>query len=401
MAEPPEQPLFQVADNAIRLLDTGPRRMSALLDLIASAQARLRVLYYIYEDDEAGRAVGAALIAAAARGVRVTLIVDGLGSEPAARARFFDPLESAGVEVCRFIPRFGRKYLLRNHQKLALADEARIIIGGFNIKADYFGVPGEDGEAWRDLGLWMEGPAAARLAPYFDALARWSRDENASVRALARVLRRYSEHEGEVRWLLGGPTRHLSPWARAIRREMKVAAQGGERIDLIAAYFAPGPSMLRRLKRAARRGTVNVVLPAITDNYMAIWASRFTYAGLLRRGVRVWEYQATKLHTKLVAVDGAVHVGSANFDIRSLFLNLELMLRIEDPAFSAHVRGYVDGEIANSRRITREDHRAAMTPWTRLKQAVAYAVMAVLDPQISRRLIAWGERDRPPQRSDK
>lgn len=401
MAAPPDQPVFQIEGNAIRLLDTGPRRLDALLALIGGARSSLRVLYYIYEDDRAGRAVGEALAAAAARGVTVTLIVDGLGSEAAARARFFEPLEAAGVEVCRFIPRWGRKYLLRNHQKLALADEARVIIGGFNIKADYFGVPGEDGEAWRDLGILVDGPAATRLAGYFDALARWSRRENAPVRALARLLRSHSEHEGHVRWLLGGPTRRLSPWARAVRREMKAAARTGARIDLIAAYFAPGPAMLRRLRRAARRGIVNLVLPAVTDNYMAIWASRFTYAGLLRRGVRIWEYQPTKLHTKLVAIGDAVHVGSANFDIRSLFLNLELMLRIEDAAFTAHVRAYVDGEIAASRRITREEHRAAMTLWTRIKQAAAYAVMAVVDPQISRRLIGWGERPRRAQRSDK
>jgi cardiolipin synthase A/B len=314
-----------------------------------------------------------------------------MGSEAAARANFFDPLEAAGVRVVRFIPRWGRRYLLRNHQKLALADEARVIIGGFNIKADYFGTPDAAGDVWRDLGMLVEGPAAGRLAPYFDALDRWTRRENAPVRALARMLGAHSEHDGQVRWLLGGPTRRLSPWARQIRREMKAAARTGTRIDLIAAYFAPGPAMLRRLRRAGRRGIVNIVLPSITDNYMAIWASRFTYAGLLRRGVRIWEYRPTKLHTKLVLIGDAAHVGSANFDIRSLFLNLELMLRVEDAAFAAHVRGYVDGEIADSHRITRSEHRHAMTPWTRIKQAAAYAVMAVLDPTISRRLIAWGE----------
>ncbi|HTG39795.1 MAG TPA: phospholipase D-like domain-containing protein [Sphingomonas sp.] len=392
MAQPPEQPVFVVAGNGLQLLDTGPRRMAALLALIDGAEQSLRVLYYIYEDDDAGRAVGDALIRAAARGVQVSLIVDGLGSEVAARAQFFEPIEAAGVQVCRFIPRLGRKYLLRNHQKLALADEARVIIGGFNIKDDYFGQPGDDGAAWRDLGVLVDGPAAARLAGYFDALERWTRRQHAPVRALARMLRSHSETEGAVRWLLGGPTRRLSPWARTIRHEMKAAARDRTRIDLIAAYFAPGPAMLRRLRRAGRRGVVNLVLPAVTDNYMAIWASRFTYAGLLRRGVRIWEYQPTKLHTKLVVIGGVVHVGSANFDIRSLFLNLELMLRVEDPDFAAHVRAYVDGEIAQSRRIAAADHRAAMTPWTRIKQAAAYAVMAVLDPQISRRLLAWGER---------
>ncbi|WP_436424588.1 phospholipase D-like domain-containing protein, partial [Enterococcus faecium] len=82
--------------------------------------------------------------------------------------------------------------------------------------------------------------------------------------------------------------------------------------------------------------------------------ARFTYAGLLRKHVEIYEYQPTKLHTKLYVIDDAVYVGSANFDMRSLFINLELMLRIEDAAFADHVRGYVEGEIARSDRVTAE-----------------------------------------------
>ncbi|MEI9927976.1 MAG: phospholipase D-like domain-containing protein [Sphingomonas sp.] len=70
----------------------------------------------------------------------------------------------------------------------------------------------------------------------------------------------------------------------------------------------------------------------------------FTYAGLLRKRVQIYEYQPTKLHTKLFVVDDRVYIGSANFDIRSMFLNLELMLRIDDAAFAQHVRDYVEGE---------------------------------------------------------
>ncbi|TKD53211.1 phospholipase D-like domain-containing protein [Sphingomonas baiyangensis] len=388
MAEPPEQPRFVVAGNALTLLDTGRRRLRALIELIDGAERSLRLLYYIYEDDAAGRTVGDALVRAAARGVVVSLIVDGLGSEAAARGGFFDRLGEQGVRICRFVPRFGRKYLLRNHQKLALADEVRVIIGGFNIKADYFGTPGEDGEAWRDLGLLVEGPAAARLAGYYDALERWTRRPKARVRALNRLLRSWSEHEGRVRWLLGGPTRRLSPWARVVRYELKRARDVG----LIAAYFAPGPAMLRRLSRAARRGgRVRIVLPSITDNYMSIWAARFTYAGLLRRGAAIYEYQPTKLHTKLAVIDDVVHIGSANFDMRSLFLNLEMMLRIDDAAFAAHVRAYLDGEVAASQQVTEGVHRARTTPWRRISQAAAYFVMAVLDPTVSRTLPFWGE----------
>src|SRR5699024_1247169 len=123
---------------------------------------------------------------------------------------FFDPLHTAGVDVCRFVPRWGRRYLLRNHQKLALADEERVLIGGFNIEASYFGTAEQD--AWRDLGLLVEGPAAARLVGYFDALSRWTKQPRASMRTLARTLNAWSEPEGATRWLLGGPMRRLSPW---------------------------------------------------------------------------------------------------------------------------------------------------------------------------------------------
>lgn len=385
--EPPEQPSFTVEGNRLTLLDTGPRRLQALIDLIDGARERVRVLYYIYVDDRAGARVRAALIAAAQRGCRVSLVVDGLGSEGAAQNAFFEPMEAAGVEVCRFVPRLGRRYLLRNHQKLAIADEARTIIGGFNIQDSYFGTPAE--AAWRDLGLLVEGPAAARLAGYFDALAAWARSPRARLGRLRRMLKRWSEPDGKARWLLGGPTRRLSPWARIIRRDMAEAS----RVDLIAAYFAPSPNILARLGRLARKGArVRLVLPSKTDHGAAIWASRFTYRGLLRRGVEVWEYRLTKLHTKLYVVDDTVHIGSANFDMRSLFLNLELMLRVEDAAFAAHVRAYVDGEVADSERITPALHRARMTPWTRIKQAAAYFVMAVLDYNVSRRLNFGPER---------
>lgn len=374
------EPSFTVDGNSLTLIPDGPERLQALLALIRSAQRTLRVLYYIYLDDDAGRAVREALIEAAGRGVSVHLIVDGLGSEHANSNRFFDSLREAGVDTCRFVPRWGRRYLLRNHQKLALADEAKAIIGGFNIENDYFGTAVNDG--WRDLGLWVEGPAAARLAGYFDALARWTKTPRASMRSLARTLKDWSEPHGVTRWLLGGPMQRLSPWARVVKNDMEQA----RRIDLISSYFAPNPAMLRRLDRAGRRGCVRLVLPSKVDHTASLWAAHFTYAGLLRKGVEIYEYQPTKMHTKLYVIDDVVHIGSANFDIRSLFLNLEIMLRIEDKAFAAYVRHFVDGEIAQSEHITPAVHKARTGPWTRVKQFGAYFVMAVLDYNVTRRL---------------
>ena len=390
MPDPAQQPTFTVAGTSLTMLDTGPRRLDTLIALIDGAVHTLRIIYYIYVDDSAGAKVRDAMIRAATRGVRVSLVVDGLGSEVAESHHFFEPLRDAGVQVCRCGPRWRRRYLLRNHQKLALADGesdgARAIIGGFNVQDSYFGTPAE--QAWRDLGLLVEGPAAQRITGYFDALSNWSQQSQPPLRALRRALSHWSEPEGPVRWLFGGPTRRLSPWARAVKRDLECA----RKVDLISAYFAPNPGMLRRLDRAGLRGQVRIVLASKNDHNAAIWASRFTYAGLLRKRVQIYEYQPTKLHTKLFLIDDVVYIGSANYDIRSLFLNLEMMLRIDDPAFAAHVRGYVDGEIADSTRITAEMYRTHTGWWTRTRQFAAFFVMTVLDYNITKRLNFGPER---------
>ena len=375
---------YTVDGHRLTLLPDGPERRQALLELIDGARESLRLIFYIYADDESGRRINDALAAAAQRGVSVALIVDGFGSDDADEA-FFESLRTRNIAVCRFSPRFGRRYLLRNHQKLALADadteHARVLTGGFNVEDDYFGTERE--QAWRDLGLLLEGSAASRMAGYFDALEAWIREPKGKLRHLNRALSHWSETQGRLRWLIGGPTRRLSPWARTVRDDMR----RGARIDLIAAYFTPSPTILRRLDRAGRGGkAVRVVTAGKSDNDATIAAARFTYRGLLKKGVRVFEYQPTKLHTKLYVIDDAVHIGSANFDMRSLFINLELMLRIEDTAFAAAVRDYVDGEIAHSREVTRELYADTTGWWQRAKQFAAYLIVGILDPTVSRGL---------------
>jgi cardiolipin synthase len=367
-----------VGGHRLTLLADGPERMEALLRLIAEAQESLRFLYYMFLDDASGARVRDALIAAAARGVKVSLLVDGFGST--ANADFFAPLREGGVAFCIFSPRWGRRYLLRNHQKLALADGRRVIIGGFNISDDYFGTV-ESG-AWRDIGLELEGDRVGSLVRYYDELFRWTQAPRARIRELRRVLHKHSVTDGPLDWLFGGPTRRLSPWARAVRRDMFKA----KRLDIVAAYFAPSPGMLRRIAGAGRRGRARLVTAATSDNSATIDAARNTYWWLLKRKVEIYEYQPTKLHTKLFVVDDVVHIGSANFDMRSLFLNLEMMLRVEDKAFADAMRNFVDAEIAQSRAITVESHRKARSLVNRLRWATAYFIVAVADYSISRRL---------------
>ena len=155
---------------------------------------------------------------------------------------------------------------------------------------------------------------------------------------------------------------------------------------MIAAYFAPSPAMLRRIDNLGVTGAARIVTASKTDNSATVGAARFTYAGLLRKGVRVFEYAPSWLHTKLYVIDDATYIGSANFDVRSLFLNLEIMLRIDDAAFAARMRAYIDGEVAHSVEQRLEDYSGWRTIGARLRYALCYFMVAVADYNVSRRL---------------
>ncbi|HYZ47269.1 MAG TPA: phospholipase D-like domain-containing protein, partial [Sphingomonas sp.] len=155
---------------------------------------------------------------------------------------------------------------------------------------------------------------------------------------------------------------------------------------LIAAYFAPSPALLRRLDKIGQRGDARVITAAKSDNTTTIAAARFTYPGLLRKGVRIFEYQPTKLHTKLFVIDDAVHIGSANFDMRSLFLNMELMLRIQDRAFAERARTLFEHELKDCAEIKLADLNSWGSGVARARNALAYFLVSVVDYGVSRRL---------------
>jgi len=384
----PPAPAFSrtvtIEGNRLTFLPDGPDRLAALLDLIGSARKSLRMLYYIYADDDSGGQVREALIDAINRGVEVSLLIDGFGSSRTPET-YFKELSEAGARFCRFLPSLGRRYLIRNHQKLALADDKRVLIGGFNIEDDYFTTADKGG--WRDTGLLIEGPAAARLAPYYDALMDWAIAKRSKIRDLRVIIHQYSETSGKLQWQYGGPMQRLSPWASSTCRDLSRGCD----VEMIAAYFAPPGGMLRRIARVGRTGRARIITAAKSDNVATIAAARFTYGRLLKRGVQVFEYQRARLHSKLLVLDDVAHVGSSNFDYRSIYLNLEMMLRVEDPEFASLMRLYFEGELEACIEITPALHAQRSSLINRIKWALSFFVVSLADYTVTRRLNFGGE----------
>ena len=356
----------------------GADRFAALLALIDSARESLRMSFYIFAEDASGARVRDALTAAAGRGVKVSLIVDSFGA--VAREAFFAPMVEAGGSYACFSPRFSQRYLIRNHQKMVIADEARAIVGGFNVEDSYFIPPAAHG--WSDLAVMIEGTAVGDLTRWFDQLDAWARDPRANWRAVRKMVRRWQPGTGTVRVLIGGPTRGLSSWAKCLRADLT----GASRLDMVMAYFSPSRRILRAIGKVARRNGARLVLPAKSDNGATVGAARSLYSYLLRRRVHLWEFEPTKLHTKLIVIDDKCYFGSANFDMRSLYLNLEVMLRIEDDALAQRLSGYVEHHLPASTEITPGLHKARAGWLSRVRWGVSWFLVAVVDYTVSRRL---------------
>ncbi|WP_278393842.1 phospholipase D-like domain-containing protein [Sphingobium yanoikuyae] len=383
--EAPTSPISVTLNgNRLTVIEEGAALRDALVRLIDGARTSLNLYYYIFADDGSGRLICERLVAARGRGVAVTLMIDGFGSSDTPDS-LFAPLIAAGGHFGRFGTRRSTRYLIRNHQKIALADDKRLMIGGFNVEDGYFGIPADD--CWRDLGLLLEGPQAEAMARWYGQLWRWVTSKGQRFRTLRAMVRHWhpSLHHDPAdpfRWLIGGPTRRLSPWAQVVKHDMDRA----QRLDMVEAYFSPGRGMMKRIARAARRKGARLILPALSDNGATIAAARLLYGPLLRRGVEIYEYQPCKLHMKLIVIDDAVYIGSANFDMRSLFLNLELMLRVEDAGFAEAMRGFITQRTGESRQISLETYRASRTGLTLIKQWISYLLVGVLDYTVTRRL---------------
>lgn len=356
----------------------GPERLAALVALIESAQTSIKIAFYIFARDTSAARVRDALTAAARRGAQVNVIVDGFGAE--ADEAWFAELVAAGGTFQVFLAQWSRRALIRNHQKLVIADDRAAMMGGFNVADAYFAPSGADG--WTDLGLTVEGPIVARMADWFEQLRTWTGDDAAQLRDIRRRVKDWDSGTGPVRLLLGGPTSGLAQWGSCVVRDM----QRGERLDMLMAYFAPGPLVRKVLHRIARRGHTNLVLAGQTDNGATIGAARALYKLLLRARARIYEFQPRKLHSKLIVIDDAVYIGSANFDMRSFHVNLEIMLRIEDAGLADRMRLHIHQHIAAAEEITPALHAARASLLNRVRWWASWFLVSVVDYNVVRRL---------------
>jgi cardiolipin synthase A/B len=303
----------------------------ALLEMLDAAKSSIELCTFILQRDSLGLGVVERLRDRARAGVRVRLLLDGMGSLMERRPRL-KGLVDAGAEFALFVPPLhsplkGRTNL-RDHRKLLVTDAAlptaRLWCGGRNLAAAYF--EGKAGAPpWRDLSFDLTGPLARQAGALFErdwafAVGRPPAAEAAVPGAAPGTA--FAVDGAQL--VASGPDQADDTVYSLI---VTAAYRARERIALATPYFVPESALLMALCLAARRGvTVDLLLPARSNHRLSDLARSRALRSLAAAGGRVW-LAPGMLHAKLAVIDTTLALaGSANLDSRSLFLNYELMV---------------------------------------------------------------------------
>ena len=347
--------------NEVALLVDGSRAYPEMLAAIGRAERSVALCTYIFDRDPVGEDFVRALVAAHERGVAVRVLVDGVGAWYS-RPPMTERLQQAGVPAALFLFSWNPLRMaflnLRSHRKLLLVDGQIAFTGGINIRLAH-DLSRKPPDPTRDLMARVQGPLVRQLLEVFAVDWTYTTGEVLAGPAWSVA----QERPGTVmaRAVPDGPDEEKGRFWRTILGAMACAQ---ERVAIITPYFLPEEELEAALETAAQRGVVvDVFLPERSNLVFLDMATRAELSDMMAEGVRFWRVPAPFDHTKLMVVDDAwVHLGSSNWDSRSLVLNFELNVELYDRDLAAQVWGLVEERRARARLVSPAELAARPLP---------------------------------------
>jgi cardiolipin synthase len=332
--------------NAIDFISDGKQAHAALSGMIASARRSIDIVFYKFGADDVARDFIARLAEQARKGIRVRLLLDGYGSRNRPR-RELRALEEAGAMVRIFAPLVAnpvRGHInLRNHRKMVIADTEQVFAGGMNIGREYLG-DGDDDSRWADLAYVARGPVLADFERLF--LSDWARAGNEPV-VFPPAPQPQAAGTSVVQLLPSGPDIAEDVLHDAI---VMGCHRAQRRITVVTPYFLPSSAIAGALSVAVRRGVpVTLIIPEVSNQRLADLARASFLREMADSGIAVLAHPGM-VHAKAIIIDDCSFAGSANLDIRSLYINFEAMLVLHSESDTARLAEWVDRLARQTRR---------------------------------------------------
>ena len=347
--------------NAIRTLPNGAAFFPRMKEAVKSARRSITLETFAFVNSPVARSFSLALADRARAGVAVKVILDRVGSTKAG-VKNLDLMREAGVDV-RFFhpvnflrPRYSNN---RTHRKILVVDGRVAFTGGAGFAHAWRGNASRRGE-WRDTQYEIRGPAVRAFQEAFRE--NWQELSGEEIRGASYFPRLVPVGERRVQVVADDPWREGTAVASGF-----VAAINGARRSLVLqqSYFIPNRGFRNLLIKAAERGVkVEVMVPDEgIDSRATRQASQNHWGELLRAGIRIYQYERSMMHGKLLVADGHFSiVGSANLDDRSFFINDEINLHVDSPAFAREQLAMFRRDCKQCREITLTNLKSVLEP---------------------------------------
>jgi cardiolipin synthase len=335
------------AGNKLVLLQNGDEIFPDMLGAIRQAQESIEFSTYVYWHSDIATEFANALCERARAGVTVRLLVDALGGAIMS-SRTIWQLEQAGVKVAWFRPvRLPHlmKFNNRTHRKVLVVDRVVAFTGGVGI-ADQWTGSANDRHHFRETHCRIEGPACIDILAAFSQNWHEATGEQVQETAVVKPAGRVAIHT-----VMSSAGRRPTDMEKLFGA---VIAAAEHRLWITTAYFVPTSELTSALMAAAARGADVRVLTngPLTNHRVTRWAGHGSYSALLAAGVKIYEYEGTVLHSKVVSADQAwATLGSTNLDARSLVLNDELNISVVDSGLVARLDTQFLADLERSQHI--------------------------------------------------
>lgn len=342
-------------NNRSEVLTNGQKTFRALFSALEIAKDHIHLEYYIFHNDGIGRDILNLLMRKASEGVKVRVLVDGLGNRSLEKR--FGELRKAGVETAGFypvrFPFFSRRLNLRNHRKIVVIDGLVGFLGGLNVGDEYLSRNKKIG-FWRDTFLKLEGDSVNFLQTVF--LNDWNVATHEDINGPLYYPRPLQLGSQLTQIAATGPD---SDWGSMLQIFFVALTSAEKTIYIETPYFIPDEGSVMALKTAALSGVdVRIILQGVPDHKLTYWASHSYIEELLESGVRIYRYQKGVLHAKILILDSKIGVvGSTNFDIRSFSLNFEISAFIYEWAFAHRLEQDFHQDLDDSEELMLEEFK--------------------------------------------
>jgi len=340
--------------NAVQTLVNGDEFFPSMLQAIREAKSTITLETYIWESGKISDQFIEVLGERARAGVRINVIVDGMGT-----LKFKDEdwarLEASGVKLLKY----GREHWYdikaninhRTHRK-SLVIDGRVGFTGGMCFADKWMGNATSADQWRDTQVRVEGPVVREMQAVF--ATNWLQTTSTFLVAEVYFPAIPSAGKARAQCFKSGP----GEGAEAGRLSYLFAiAAARKSIEISHAYFVPDDLAIETLIAARHRGVrIRVIVPAINDSRIGRAASRSRWGKLLKTGVEFYRFEPAMFHSKTMIVDDVfVTVGSVNFDNRSFQINDEISLNVLDRDVARDHLKIFENDLRHSKRLTREE----------------------------------------------